>query len=992
VPTGHQFISYSGFDGLELASRIAAELESGAPAFPVWFDKLEKRRHRLRPGEQWPEEIDQGLQSCAGVLFLMTPDSVDPLSVCAPEVLRARRYKKPIIPLQGDAKIEKPPFILEGREVVSFRGAFEQAMSRLREHLAWVASPAGVLRQLEHQLADANRDLRRADDPLSQQRYRDEIDLLREQILAQREVVEAPDQVAGRVRERVVRGIEQERAPRPAPRTAARCRIVNASPGTVPRYFQDRHAETQRLARLIEDPAIRVCFVVGRGGVGKTTFVCRLLDAVAGVGAAPDDVEDLPDVQAIVSLSAAGTRRISLPNLFADLSSLAAGSRATELAALYASPQATTRTKMLELLAALPPGPVLVLLDNFEDVVDGERLSVRDTDLLDGLRAVLAAPAHAVKLIVTTRVAPRDLQLEQPGRQARIDLDDGLPSPYAENLLREKDADGKLGLASAPDALLSEVRRRTRGYPRALEALFAILSADRDASLASILSSTANLLPDEIMNVLIGEAFSLLDAGAQSVIQALAVFDRPVAPEAIDAVLAPHLPREAAGSVLRRLVNMELARKESGRYYLHPVDRAYAIGRLPRGTAADRDPTAAAFTQLAFLSRGAAYFQQARKDPASWDSLDDLAAPLVEIELRMAGDEHDAAYRVLCSIDPYLVQWGHYRMSLDLHRRLEGKIADPVLRVRNLEPLAWMESRLGQYRQAIVHCRQILDEKDALDSTSAVRALYRLGWCYCELGDISEAITYGRAALDAAMGNGLRAAAASSMSLLGWYYGKLGATERAIDFCERAVVLARALDGVNTKAKTLALEWPRTPLATSLCNLAGVLLDVERWKDAISAAKESLESDKERSDVRNWSNGFLARAYLATGDLVRAREAAEAARAADEPENLPNVLVLLGIVRLRQGEKQEAADAFRAAVDKADALIQFAPNHNCLDAKGLGLAGLSLCDGTGSAAAAECHRAARELNSDQGVVRRVRWLYRALAPCDPAGLLDAARA
>jgi len=190
--------------------------------------------------------------------------------------------------------------------------------------------------------------------------------------------------------------------------------------------------------------------------------------------------------------------------------------------------------------------------------------------------------------------------------------------------------------------------------------------------------------------------------------------------------------------------------------------------------------------------------------------------------------------------------------------------------------------------------------------------------------------------------------------------------------------MARTGDRVNT-------------LSTALGNLAGVLLDVERWAEAIVAARESLDIDPDNSNLRNWNNGFLARAYLATGDLARAREAAETARASDEPENLPNVLVLLGIVRLRQGVKQEAGDAFRTAIDKAAALIQFAPNHNCLDAKGLGLAGLALSEEQASTAAADCHRAARALNSDEGVVRRVRWLYDALAPSDPRGLLAAAR-
>ncbi|MEJ7652481.1 MAG: hypothetical protein WKH64_03550, partial [Chloroflexia bacterium] len=82
-----------------------------------------------------------------------------------------------------------------------------------------------------------------------------------------------------------------------------------------------------------------------------------------------------------------------------------------------------------------------------------------------------------------TRYAPTALMLVEPARQKRHDLDEGLESPYAENILREMDADGKLGLKTAPDSLLDDAKRWTRGYPRALEALYAILSTDRSATL-----------------------------------------------------------------------------------------------------------------------------------------------------------------------------------------------------------------------------------------------------------------------------------------------------------------------------------------------------------------------------------------------------------------------------------------------------------------------------------------------------------------------------
>src|SRR5215471_16726466 len=97
-----------------------------------------------------------------------------------------------------------------------------------------------------------------------------------------------------------------------------------------------------------------------------------------------------------------------------------------------------------------------------------------------------------------------------------------------------------------------------------------------------------NLLPEDIVDVLVGEAFSRLDPAAQQVMQALAVFARPVPPAAVDRLLQPYIPGMDSTPVLRRLVNMKFARGESGRYHLHPVDLEYALSRLPEGEEGDR--------------------------------------------------------------------------------------------------------------------------------------------------------------------------------------------------------------------------------------------------------------------------------------------------------------------------------------------------------------------------------------------------------------------
>ena len=93
-----------------------------------------------------------------------------------------------------------------------------------------------------------------------------------------------------------------------------------------------------------------------------------------------------------------------------------------------------------------------------------------------------------------------------------------------------------------------------------------------------------------------GEAFNRLDPTGQRVMQALAVYARPVTPAAVDYLLQPALPGLDSAPVLGRLVNMHFARREAGKYYLHPVDRAYAFERIrtsPPTTTDDDQPSPA---------------------------------------------------------------------------------------------------------------------------------------------------------------------------------------------------------------------------------------------------------------------------------------------------------------------------------------------------------------------------------------------------------------
>jgi tetratricopeptide (TPR) repeat protein len=971
----HHFVSYSSADAFDVALQLCDALIAGPPSIPVWLDKRE-----LVAGMDWDEQIVEAIRDCDSVIFVMTRDSVAANSVCKQEWTRALKYKKPVIPilLHSDAEM---PFRLEPRQHIDFTIEFDQALARLRNDLRRLASPAGVLQEMKYRLADAQRELRRANDDAQKARIQDDITQLERLIVEQQQIVNDPEGAARRVQQSIERGLERERQPAKPVTGLARSKFINPPPGLTPSYFQDRHLETRIVGEFLNDPSRRMITVVGRGGVGKTAMVCRLLKSLES-SQLPDNLGPM-SVDGIVYLSGAGSRRVNFPNIYADLCKLLADDVASRLDALYKNPQAPTEAKMRAMLEAFPTGRLVLLLDNFEDVVDPETLGLRDAELDEALRALLNAHDHAVKVIVTTRIAPRDLMLLQPGRQRRLDLDEGLPSPFAENILREMDADGKLGLKSASNELLDEARKRTRGYPRALEALFAILSADRDTSLPEILKDTEALLPDNVVRDLVGEAFSRLDSAAQQVMQALAVYGRPVTPAAIDHLLQPHLPGVNSAPVLSRLVNMQFARKEAGHYFLHPVDRAYALSRVPVGDKSDRDVAEAPpYTQFALLHRGAEYFKQARAPRENWKSIDDLAPQLAEFDLRYEGQDYDTAADVLLDIDfKYLARWGHSQLVVELHQRLQGKLARPDNQQYSVGNLGSAYMNLGQYQETITCFEQALVyAREQKDNWGEGCWLGNLGCCYSKLGQIAYAIECHEQALAISRKLGDREGEGDDLGNLGVYYAALGQTSRAMDYYQQAIAIHREVGDLHG-------------VEGGLEKLAEVLIDEGRLQEAIPQATEAVRiATALRSSSRG--NCTLSLAYLYSENLNGARAAAETARQYNVPENNHNVLALLGLIALRQGDASAAQEAFAAAISETDQLLSYSgQNYDALDTKGLALCGLTLCDGVNrKSAAIEVYRAARVINKDAGIVARVLRLFDALAVADSAGVLKEVRA
>ena len=604
-------------------------------------------------------------------------------------------------------------------------------------------------------------------------------------------------------RRRIGSGIQREQVPA-EPQPVRASKFVNPPPATAPTWFQDRQVETGLLAKYVTDPGIRLVSVAGRGGIGKTAMVCRLLKGLEA-GRIPDVEGDSAaiTVGGIVYLSRNGLHQVDYPTLVADLLRLLPADAAQRLQHLYQDPHHTPAAMMMALLEAFPVGqPVVVLLDNLESVMDTERDTLAEQALHDALSTVLTAPAHAVTVIATTRVTPTELLKVEPARQRQLRLEQGLPSPDAEIVLRELDDDGRLGLRDANEELLDGLRRHTRGVPRALEAVKAILDGDDTLTPQDLLDRTRRLPEDQVVQVLVGEAYELLEASARQVMQALSVYPAPVSAVGVDFLLRPVNPTTNAAPILTRLVRRQLVRFQDRHYSLHPLDREYARSRLPAGRPGD---TPAAFTLAGLQARAADYYAQTRTPRQSWRALEDIWPQLAEFELRCDTGDYDSAATVLLDIDlDYLQMWGHHRTVLGLHGRIHGQITDPTLSAVHLTGLGICHWHLGNYEQAIeLHTEALVIARNTGNRYLECVTLSSLGGCAYNLADYWRAIDLHTQSLTIASDTGNRYVEVSELCNLGLCHYRLGDYRQAIDLLTQSMTIARGIGARRLEGSVL---------------------------------------------------------------------------------------------------------------------------------------------------------------------------------------------
>ncbi len=324
--------------------------------------------------------------------------------------------------------------------------------------------------------------------------------------------------------------------------------------------FIGRSQEIIEIGARLDDPSCRLLTLVGPGGIGKT----RLAEAVAS-----HKRDAFPDGIFFVSLAPL--------NSAADL--LTAIAQALPFA--FQQDQRNPREQFFAYLHERHAQRLLLILDNFEHLLDGAEIVSEILAATDGL-----------KILVTSREA-LNLQeewllpvegLAYPAR--RNGEDDGSIEDYSAVQLfldRARRIRSDFDLTRDSRSVV-EICRLVEGMPLALELAAGWLKTLRPVDIAheirhnlDILTTRSRNLPERHRNIrsVFSQSWQLMSEGERDTFQKLSIFRNGFTREAAEAVTGASLP------TLAGLIDQSLLRLHAtGRYDVHELLRQYGAEQL----------------------------------------------------------------------------------------------------------------------------------------------------------------------------------------------------------------------------------------------------------------------------------------------------------------------------------------------------------------------------------------------------------------------------
>jgi len=626
------------------------------------------------------------------------------------------------------------------------------------------------------------------------------------------------------------------------------CPLINPLPQDVSdRYVGNTH-KLALLATLL-DQQPRLISIYGRAGSGKTALACKALGDLRQTEA------HWLRLSGIVCLSAPSTG-VTLSRLFADIGRLLPDRDQAAIEAISRNTELALAQKIGIVLEKVANKRIIVLLDNLETVQRTTTGELAEPGLQQFIEAALTQ-CRTLTLLITSR-EPLLLSRSLKTREHLISLEDGLALEDAVELLRKFDPSGVAGIRDAPSQELREIAGLLGGFPRGLEAVAGMLLADPLLRLADV-KRDLNSLEGEASAAVVQHALAHLNEEALCVLQALALFGRPVGYDAVAYLLAPYLPDSTVRATLGRLLHACFVKAHlmTQQLSLHPLDQKYSYNQIPCSSL--NEGASLPFTRDVLHQRAANYYREHRLPQSAWRNAADLEPQINEFRHRVSAGEGDEAARIVLEIDrDYLWEWGYKDVLRQLYPTLEGQVHDPHLAQQIARRIAWLkffeapQEADREFEDLLTSARRSGSLKEEADALDDLAQTFRRG-----SRDLEQGIEHHRQALALYRQIGDRRGEADAL-------GGLGAIFVQIEPKNAIGCLLAAADIQRNLCNNSSLSFVLTLLGAAYESLGAFEHAGQVLEEAIGIAQASSSLE-----ALGRAYGGLARLCVSMGDSER---------------------------------------------------------------------------------------------------------------------------
>jgi tetratricopeptide (TPR) repeat protein len=971
------FVSYASADGLEFANNLVDWLEGLDPPVTAWFDRDNPK------DTSFEHRIENAIIGSDVVLLVLTPTADAKGSWARREALLAQSWGRPVIALRPHWCKARIPLSASDMTYIDLPSTGD--WSRLEHELSLVRPTDGSIAKLTALHRETERLASMAVGP-EQDTLRGRAGVLSALIQQERRRNSDPKRAEQRVRRLITDGQRAEAVERTSPTPEGSFHVVDGPPTTAGSALHDRYTERDMLLNHLRNTEVRIVTLCGPSGVGKTALVRDLVPRLQQLG-----------YVGLAYTSTHGPRRITPELLLAKVArAYPEHHTSTVLLERLADRSYNWHQNMNYTMAKFADHPVLVVIDNVEELIDRGRFV--DPHLREFAHAVAHSSQHAIRLLLVSRTA--SLQIEDYDGYARqVDIPPGLPRPFADEFVRGLDVDGTVGLRSATETTLGQVFRLTAGNPGQLELLYGVLRGQRDPDLDELLRSAAaeSTGNGDGSRYLMRRAVAELSEPVRRVLQALAVYDRPVRSAAVSWLLAQHYTGFDSRAALDLLCDQRIVHRDGDLYYIPADPHGTVLETVPlRRPDDDRASTRRQFTRHTLWQRAADYFRDVRSVEPVIQDLNSLTAYFNEIDLRLVGREFLEAADLINEIDyRYLRGWGYKSLALPYRERLVNQLTtQPIAEIENRYELAtiYLEaSRPDEAETVLLEAqelaRAIRPEGDRALQLQLAKAHLSAGRLSASADEYRDVLQRCRPEARATGRIGL----AMCLKELGHAEAALRQYTLALKVAHDQVHEAEAHRGKGSvfrdlgeplaafseieEARRLAEQCSDVRLVASCDDAAAqVLIDTGQVGRARRLADSAIKvaMDTGNVDLARETYSTLALGLLLAGDIEKARDAADAAARFFDNQRPLTALALLGIAQFRLGDRRAAQHCFLRAARETDRLLAIEPDAvQVLDIRGLVLAGLARCDPAERwEPARQAYQLARDRTRAPGVVLR----------------------